>query len=115
MTGGGDVGGADALGGAAPFPSSGGYPPPDGDAPPGDHHPLVDPPPGGGGGGAITIAMGIPHRRVGLVIGRGGENVRFLQDVSGARVQIQAERDVAPTQAERCVLRAPSGARRRRG
>ena len=51
-----------------------------------------------------TVAtMRVPHRRVGLIIGRRGENIRFLQDLTRAHIQVQPERDVAPGQTHRPV------------
>jgi hypothetical protein len=41
---------------------------------------------GGGGGGAQE--MFVPQNHVGLVIGRGGETIRRLQDTSGANIQV---------------------------
>ena len=35
--------------------------------------------------------LSVPHKKVGLVIGRGGENIRFLQQQTRAHIQIQAE------------------------
>ncbi|KAG0206387.1 hypothetical protein BGX28_002150 [Mortierella sp. GBA30] len=46
---------------------------------------------GGGGGygrGGTTATMQIPSTKVGLVIGRGGETIRDLQDRSGARIAV---------------------------
>ena len=47
--------------------------------------------------------MRVPHARVGLIIGRRGENIRFLQDLTRAHIQVQPERDVAPGQTHRPV------------
>lgn len=41
-----------------------------------------------------TIHMRIPQNRVGLVIGRGGETIRELQERSGARINVQPENQV---------------------
>ncbi|KAI7830468.1 hypothetical protein BC939DRAFT_439423 [Gamsiella multidivaricata] len=46
---------------------------------------------GGGGGygrGGTTATIQIPSTKVGLVIGRGGETIRDLQDRSGARIAV---------------------------
>lgn len=43
-----------------------------------------------------TIHMRIPQNRVGLVIGRGGETIRELQERSGARINVQPENQVDP-------------------
>ena len=53
--------------------------------------------------GDVAATISVPHRRVGLIIGRGGENVRFLQQQTRAHVQVQPERDVHPAQTERLV------------
>ena len=39
--------------------------------------------------GDVAATISVPHRRVGLIIGRGGENVRFLQQQTRAHVQVQ--------------------------
>ncbi|KAF9277799.1 hypothetical protein BGZ68_008992 [Mortierella alpina] len=43
---------------------------------------------GGYGRGGNTATMQIPSTKVGLVIGRGGETIRDLQDRSGARIAV---------------------------
>ena len=43
---------------------------------------------GGGGGGSNETQFLIPQRHVGLVIGSGGQQIRQLQDSSGARIQV---------------------------
>jgi far upstream element-binding protein len=43
---------------------------------------------GGGGGGGGAQEMFVPQNHVGLVIGRGGETIRRLQDTSGANIQV---------------------------
>ncbi|KAF9159896.1 hypothetical protein BGX21_002855 [Mortierella sp. AD011] len=54
---------------------------------------------GGGGGGAgygrggTTATIQIPSTKVGLVIGRGGETIRDLQDRSGARIAVTPPHD----------------------
>ena len=66
---------------------------------------------------AITIAVGSPHRRVGSRH-RPPARTCVSSKTSPARgCRSRAERDVAPTQAERAVYSGarPSGARRRRG
>ena len=47
--------------------------------------------------------MRVPHKRVGLIIGRRGENVRFLQDLTRAHIQVQPERELKPGQTHRSV------------
>lgn len=70
----------------------------------------------GGGGhrvnpGDVAATISIPHKKVGLIIGRGGENIRFLQQQTRAHIQIQTEHDAAPNQPERTVfLRGPKEA-----
>lgn len=49
-----------------------------------------------GGGGAsdtspATATMTIPHTKVGMIIGRGGDNIKFIQRATNARVQIQTD------------------------
>ncbi|KAJ2812139.1 hypothetical protein H4S07_001607 [Coemansia furcata] len=57
--------------------------------------PRAPPAAGGGyaepqnGGGMTTIL--VPSSKVGLIIGRGGENIRDIQFSSGARVQVQPD------------------------
>ncbi|OZJ03946.1 hypothetical protein BZG36_02929 [Bifiguratus adelaidae] len=67
------------------------------------------PPPPGGSSAVITI----PAFRVGLVIGRGGETIRDLQDRSGARIAISpdnmpgsTEREVTITGSDAAVQQA---------
>ncbi|KAJ3039331.1 hypothetical protein HDV00_012324 [Rhizophlyctis rosea] len=47
---------------------------------------------GGGGGmggsGATMITVEVPHNKVGLIIGRGGETIHSLQDQSGAKIAV---------------------------
>ncbi|KAI8325168.1 hypothetical protein GQ54DRAFT_255207 [Martensiomyces pterosporus] len=42
---------------------------------------------------ADTVVIMVPSSKVGLIIGRGGENIRDIQYSSGARVQVQPETD----------------------
>ena len=51
----------------------------------------------------VAATVSIPHRKVGLIIGRGGENIRFLQQQTRAHIQIQSEHDMCPGQPERTV------------
>ncbi|KAJ2779519.1 hypothetical protein GGI15_003847 [Coemansia interrupta] len=79
-----------------PGQSSGGGPPP-GMSPqsPGFGFDRAPPPPGGvaaaaaGGGGMVMVS--VPSAKVGLIIGRGGESIREIQRVSGARVQVEPD------------------------
>lgn len=53
-----------------------------------------------------TIQMPIPQSRVGLVIGKGGETIRELQERSGARITVQPETQLeynAPPPTERII------------
>ena len=50
-----------------------------------------------------SVQMMIPQGRVGLIIGRGGETIRELQERSGARITVQPESQVDPFAAERSV------------
>ncbi len=65
---------------------------------------------GGGGGGTqaggmpSTGTMSVPSNMVGKVIGRGGENIRAIQQRSGAHVNIERESDSAPGSTERKVF-----------
>eukprot|EP00300_Choanocystis_sp_HF-7_P017777 c19828_g1_i4.p1 GENE.c19828_g1_i4~~c19828_g1_i4.p1 ORF type:complete len:597 (+),score=85.56 c19828_g1_i4:1348-3138(+) len=46
---------------------------------------------GGGGGGPLTSSFTLGLDMVGKVIGRGGENIKALQALTGTRIQIEAE------------------------
>lgn len=46
---------------------------------------------GGGGGDRNSLQIMVPDKTVGLIIGRGGETIRDLQDRSGCHVNITAE------------------------
>ncbi len=57
---------------------------------------------GGSGSGVSTATMKVPNANVGIVIGKGGENIRALQMKTGARIQMSrdqgaAEREVTMT------------------
>ncbi|RXG73035.1 Far upstream element-binding protein 3 [Armadillidium vulgare] len=43
---------------------------------------------GGGGGGISTVEISIPGPKVGLIIGKGGETIKQLQEKSGAKMVI---------------------------
>lgn len=45
--------------------------------------------PSGGGGGRITVNMDVPNAVVGTIIGRGGETIKRLQQLTGARIQLE--------------------------
>ncbi|GBG58952.1 hypothetical protein CBR_g24302 [Chara braunii] len=68
------------------------------------------------GGSAVAVAKGlagvtagesvqirVPNRKVGLIIGRLGETIKNLQNRSGARIQIQSDRETEPGATERIV------------
>lgn len=46
--------------------------------------------------GEQTIYVQVPANRVGLVIGRGGETIKALQDRTGARINVVKEEDGGP-------------------
>ena len=54
--------------------------------------------PGGGGGGSdeYQIELRIPNNMVGLIIGKGGENIHRMQTQSGANMQIAKESEMKP-------------------
>lgn len=55
--------------------------------------------------GQTSKKITVPQRSVGLIIGRGGENIRFLQTKIGARIQVVKEENVDPsTLQERDIL-----------
>ena len=43
---------------------------------------------GGGGGGGGMFEMNVPGHKVGLIIGKGGETIKQLQERSGAKIII---------------------------
>ena len=55
---------------------------------------------GGGGANSITRSITVPADRIGLMIGKGGETVRYLQNQSGARIQVDQQ---ASTRHEKTV------------
>ncbi|CAI7868734.1 unnamed protein product [Closterium sp. NIES-53] len=55
-------------------------------------------------GSSESVSIQIPNGRVGLIIGRGGETIKNLQNRSGARIQIQSDREVQPGSMERTVM-----------
>ena len=48
-------------------------------------------PPTSASASPATATMTIPHTKVGMIIGRGGENIKFIQQSTHARVQIQTD------------------------
>merc|ERR1719424_2163840 len=55
-----------------------------------------------GGQPGVTDVM-VPNDRVGLVIGRGGETIKYIQSASGCHVQVQKEHEMLPGQVQRKV------------
>ncbi len=47
------------------------------------------------------MTITVPNNMVGLVIGKGGENIRVMQVRSGASIQIQKDTDARPGATER--------------
>jgi transcription antitermination factor NusA-like protein len=58
----------------------------------------------GGGGGGAPFTMSVPSSMVGLVIGKGGENIRVMQLRSSAHIQIQKDTDMEPGSTERKIF-----------
>lgn len=58
--------------------------------------------------GPPTATMTIPHTKVGMIIGRGGDNVKFIQQQTRARIQIQTDSETPEGAPNRMVfLRGP--------
>ncbi len=55
------------------------------------------------GGNRSTITIHIPVNKVGVVIGRGGETIRDLQDRSGARINVTPDSAASPQSNDRPV------------
>ncbi|CAG8709316.1 2521_t:CDS:2, partial [Funneliformis mosseae] len=55
------------------------------------------------GGNRTTITIHIPVNKVGVVIGRGGETIRDLQDRSGARINVTPDSAASPQSNDRPV------------
>eukprot|EP00899_Mesostigma_viride_P021791 jgi/Mesvir1/29613/Mv21465-RA.1 len=53
--------------------------------------------------GVNTVTMKVPNNKVGLIIGKGGETIKMLQSTSGARIQVQSDRETPPGALERTV------------
>eukprot|EP00898_Chlorokybus_atmophyticus_P004598 jgi/Chlat1/5139/Chrsp33S05137 len=69
--------------------------------PPGYQPPA---PAGGGSFGAPTSRhIMIPNAKVGLVIGKGGETIKYLQNQSGARIQVQRDAESDPSATDRQI------------
>lgn len=59
--------------------------------------------PGMGGGRFPTVQMMVPSHRVGLVIGKGGETIRELQELSGAKIAVSPDGGNDQTTGERAI------------
>ncbi|POG64872.1 hypothetical protein GLOIN_2v450644 [Rhizophagus irregularis DAOM 181602=DAOM 197198] len=57
----------------------------------------------GSGSNRATITIHIPVNKVGVVIGRGGETIRDLQDRSGARINVTPDSAASPQSNDRSV------------
>jgi far upstream element-binding protein len=55
------------------------------------------------GYGGDCFTLNIPNNMVGLLIGKGGETIRQLQQQSGAHIQVTRDSEVAPGATERTV------------
>lgn len=58
---------------------------------------------GGLGPPGDSVIIKVPNNKVGLIIGRGGETIKNLQNRSGARIQVQSDREVETGALERSV------------
>ena len=58
---------------------------------------------GASSGGTNQEVVSVPNSMVGLVIGKGGENIRVIQLRTGAHVQIQKDSETEPGATERKV------------
>ena len=59
---------------------------------------------GGGGGEDFQIELRVPNPMVGLVIGKGGENIQKMQSQTGVHVQIAKEQDMRPGETLRSIV-----------
>nr|CAD7404776.1 unnamed protein product [Timema poppensis] len=57
----------------------------------------------GSGGGGDSVEVLVPRAAVGVVIGKGGDMIKKIQNETGARVQFQQGRDDGPGE-RRCLL-----------
>jgi len=59
-----------------------------------------------------TTEIYIADRMIGVVIGRGGENIRSIQDRSGANVQVKKRQEMPPGSTDRLItIHGPAAAR----
>ncbi|KAL5185454.1 Far upstream element-binding protein 2 [Glycine soja] len=54
-------------------------------------------------GGGASKKIDIPNGRVGVIIGKGGETIKYLQLQSGAKIQVTRDMDADPNSATRTV------------
>ena len=59
---------------------------------------------GGGSGEDYQIELRVPNPMVGLVIGKGGENIQKMQSQTGVHVQIAKEQDMMPGETYRSIV-----------
>lgn len=59
---------------------------------------------GGGGGDDYQIELRVPNPMVGLVIGKGGEQIQRMQSQTGVHLQIAREQDMLPGETLRSIL-----------
>ncbi|KAL5728845.1 hypothetical protein ACHQM5_001879 [Ranunculus cassubicifolius] len=55
------------------------------------------------GGLGNSKKIDIPNGRVGVIIGKGGETIKYLQTQSGAKIQVQRDMDADPSSPNRSV------------
>lgn len=53
--------------------------------------------------GGSSKKIDIPNGRVGVIIGKGGETIKYLQLQSGAKIQVTRDMDADPNSATRMV------------
>jgi far upstream element-binding protein len=66
--------------------------------------PLPMAPDAYGPGGSESVEMKVPNNMVGLIIGKGGENIARIQQTLGVHAQIAKETDMGPGETERSVI-----------
>ena len=55
------------------------------------------------GGSGSSKKIDIPQGRVGVIIGKGGETIKYLQLQSGAKIQVTRDMDADPNSPNRMV------------
>lgn len=63
----------------------------------------MPPPVSYGGYPGPSKKIDIPNGRVGVIIGKGGETIKSLQNSSGAKIQVTRDTDADPNSATRAV------------